>query len=926
MWHGNFSAVFVRGGLTQELHSTKGRLLSPPQKREEDTPCGKARLTEVILHFEQEQVQLRLRIGLLPDGHTLVAQAGICNAGESPINLISVMPLALEGDVEGDTAEWLLTLLNMRAKDAPVVFTLNEMYTPVMVYEYGGFYRKDGKGFLFGPVGAPAAYVEASVNHQGEGKVAFAFSSEMSGVLVKPGETRWGQQVALFTESPRKALPRWADWVAKTHQARTDKGALAGWNSYSFHGEDIKGSDVLSEVEAVLTSRGRLRPNVMEIDSGYDDEQNIMFPRTNPKFPEGLGFYARRIASTGARPGIILNFAGYSGFDMLAQQIRLGVEMGFADIKINRTGLSIPDEALKERTLFEYKREGFAKLREAAGEGTYLLYNESRPERVTVGMVDANRTGSWASRESVRITMSDVLRSYHLNGRWFAVDPDSYYMGTDIDNVSAIKGGWPLVRTWMSMVGLSCGAAITADPWHWESFRPYWRNVEVMTPPARERTEVLDLCTAPEWPRLLGHVRRAWGEMTVALLWNPGTTERTVTLDFAKVGMHPQHRYAVWSFWDNRYLGVAKGSWTTPALGPSASQHLRFTDLDCSPDKPVLIGSGLHIYCGAAEVKNVKASRDALEIELTDAGACEGDLFIYSRQQPVWKAEEGCSVSEIASAGENVWRINLEDRQPGASQRIVLGILLPVTQQLWFWALIGTVAASLLFGLWRYIVGVRLHERHSLSQERARIARDMHDEIGSRLARLSMLGEMAVGDSLKNKPNHSRVQEMARGVREAASELEHIIWAMNPRNDTLAGLVNRICQDAEEFFAETPIQCHFQTMPEVPPVAMRPEARMAVGSAVKEALANILKHASAKTVNISMQMDHELFQVRIEDDGIGFDLACRAPKATGGQGLSNMRTRLQTMGGECRIESAPGRGTAVILRWPLGKGAHTNGS
>jgi hypothetical protein len=210
----------------------------------------------------------------------------------------------------------------------------------------------------------------------------------------------------------------------------------------------------------------------MEIDSGYDDDANLMFPRTNPKFPEGLSFYARRIASTGARPGIILNFAGYSGFDMLAQHIRLGVEMGFADIKINRTGLSIPDEALKERTLFEYKREGFAKLREAAGQETYLLYNDSRPERVTVGMVDANRTGSWASRESVRMTMTDVLRSYHLNGRWFAVDPDSYYMGTDIDNVSAIKGGWPLVRTWMSMVGLSCGAAITADPWHWESFRP----------------------------------------------------------------------------------------------------------------------------------------------------------------------------------------------------------------------------------------------------------------------------------------------------------------------------------------------------------------------------------------------------------------------------------------------------------------------
>jgi len=193
----------------------------------------------------------------------------------------------------------------------------------------------------------------------------------------------------------------------------------------------------------------------------------------------------------------------------------------------------------------------------------------------------------------------------------------------------------------------------------------------------------LDLCTAMNWPRLVGHVKRPWGDQTVALLWNPGTSERTVTLAFERAGMNPKHRYAVWSFWDNRYLGVARGSWTTPALGPTASQHLCFTDLDQSPDKPVLIGSGLHIYCGAAEIKNVSSSRGAMEIELTDAGARGGDLFIYSRRQPVWKAAEGCTVAEIASAGENVWRISLADRQSGVAQRVVLEILLPVTRQIW---------------------------------------------------------------------------------------------------------------------------------------------------------------------------------------------------------------------------------------------------
>ena len=65
-------------------------------------------------------------------------------------------------------------------------------------------------------------------------------------------------------------------------------------------------------------------------------------------------------------------------------------------------------------------------------------------------------------------------------------------------------------------------------------------------------------------------MRRDWGQWTVALLWNPGATEQSVTLDFAEAGLDPARRYAVWSFWENRFLGVAKESWTTPMLAPAA--------------------------------------------------------------------------------------------------------------------------------------------------------------------------------------------------------------------------------------------------------------------------------------------------------------------------------------------------------------------
>lgn len=947
-FRGSFSATIVYGqqprellstlgqgawpvGQTQELRSVAGRLVTPVGRFHEETPCGRATVTEATLCFEKEHLVLLFRFSHVPGVPGFQAQAGLRNAGPAPVRLISLTPVALEGRVEGNPAEWLVTLLDTSIKNAPAVVALSELANPLTVFEYGSFYRGDGNGFLFGPVGTPTAYAQAGITHQGDGKVVFAFAADMSGVQVKPGETRWGQQVALFSGPPQMALPRWADWVAKTHGARTDKGALSGWNSWLFHGENVTGKDVLAEVDAVLASRERLRPGVMEFEAGFVRKlEGFSNPlESNEKFPDELSFYARRIALTGARPGTLLNFAGPPGWSNIASRIQKAVQGGYTYLKINRTNLKLQPEELVNNTSFEAMRKGFTTLREAAGEKTYLLFNDSRADRATVGLVDANRTGLSAARPVVRNAMTDVLRSFHLNAHWFAVDPDSYYMGTDIANVSEIVGGWPLVRTWMSMVGLSCGAASTADPWHWESFRPYWRNVEVMTPPAKEKTAVLDLCVSSEWPRLVGHVKRAWGDMTVALLWNPGKSERTVTLDFAKAGMHPRHRYAVWSFWDNRYLGVAQGSWATPALGPSASQHLCFTDLDCAPATPVLIGSSLHIYCGAVEIKRVSHRRGEMEIELTDAGARDGDLFIYSRQQPVWKAAEGCVVAEIASAGENVWRINLVDRMCGVPQRVTMVILLPVTLQIWFWVLIATVVASLLFAAWRYVIGQRLKRLHMLEQDRGRIARDIHDDLGASLTQIALLSELAQADAHEPEVVSGHVNEIFTLARTLTRSVDEIVWAVNPANDTVEKFAAFIGQYVERMARTSGLSCQLEMPDELPARPMESALRHHLFLATKEALHNVETHAGARTVRLELSLTGNWLKLVIADDGRGFvPGGARASglargggapeRVGGGQGLSNMQERMADIAGRFEIRSAPGQGTSVTLQVKVG--------
>ena len=113
-------------------------------------------------------------------------------------------------------------------------------------------------------------------------------------------------------------------------------------------------------------------------------------------------------------------------------------------------------------------------------------------------------------------------------------------------------------------------------------------------------------------------------------------------------------RYAVWSFWDNQFLGIVTGAWTTPMLAELGSQHLCFTDLDRTPNQPVLIGSNLHIYCGAAEIQRVTCTRGAMQIDLTDAGARDGDLWVYSRWPLAFKAATGCALKDVASTGDTL--------------------------------------------------------------------------------------------------------------------------------------------------------------------------------------------------------------------------------------------------------------------------------
>jgi len=238
------------------------------------------------------------------------------------------------------------------------------------------------------------------------------------------------------------------------------------------------------------------------------------------------------------------------------------------------------------------------------------------------------------------------------------------------------------------------------------------------------------------------------------------------------------------------------------------------------------------------------------------------------------------------------------------------------------WWFIGLSALALLAGV---ASGVRLVEKRkyqrqlqmaeqerALARERARIAQDLHDDLGSSLTRLSLLSELLKAD----KDSPALVRQHADKISQASGQtvraLEEIVWALRPGSDTLQSLVEYIAHFATELFEGDTAQCRLDLPPDLPARPLPPEMRHNIFLVVKEALTNALKHAGAREVLVRAQASDASLEIEVRDDGRGFDSQpSRAPGR--GQGLGNMQSRAAAMGGTLVVESAAGKGTQVRL-------------
>jgi signal transduction histidine kinase len=216
----------------------------------------------------------------------------------------------------------------------------------------------------------------------------------------------------------------------------------------------------------------------------------------------------------------------------------------------------------------------------------------------------------------------------------------------------------------------------------------------------------------------------------------------------------------------------------------------------------------------------------------------------------------------------------------------------------------------------------RIEQERALDYERTRIAKDLHDEMGAKLCRISFLSEHASRNQIPAAELREQITSISDASRELLHSLDEIVWAVNPQNDTLEHVASYIGQYAQEYFQMTGIECELNIPTQVPPHPLSSQMRHHLFLATHEAFTNILKHSGATRADVSMALSKAAFEIKIADNGKGLghnqmnsnsDLSTTAS----GDGLSNMRKRLTDIGGFCAIDSSPGQGTNVKFVIPL---------
>jgi signal transduction histidine kinase len=212
----------------------------------------------------------------------------------------------------------------------------------------------------------------------------------------------------------------------------------------------------------------------------------------------------------------------------------------------------------------------------------------------------------------------------------------------------------------------------------------------------------------------------------------------------------------------------------------------------------------------------------------------------------------------------------------------------------------------------------QLERERALDKERARVARDLHDDLGAGLTEIGLIGGLADEVAVPLEQAQDYLRQITARSREMVTSLDEIVWSVNPKHDSVAALGNYFCDYAQHLLQLLPLRCRMEVVEPLPAHPLNSEQRHNLLMAFKEALTNVIRHSQAREVCIRIAAANGLLEIQVADDGRG---GAGAADTSTADGLANMARRLADIGGRCAIESEPGRGTTVRFILPLSPSA-----
>ncbi len=250
--------------------------------------------------------------------------------------------------------------------------------------------------------------------------------------------------------------------------------------------------------------------------------------------------------------------------------------------------------------------------------------------------------------------------------------------------------------------------------------------------------------------------------------------------------------------------------------------------------------------------------------------------------------------------------------------RITFQVVPAFWQTSWFHACAVVAFAGLVGGVVLLAARARMRRKltrlelaNALERERTRISRNLHDDLGARTTKISVLAA-AASRSVELPETSRQLHDVSQAARQLVRALDETVWTVNPGNDSLANLLDYVTHYAEEFFLDTAVRCQLKIPVHIEDRSMSPELRHSLLAIIKESLNNALKHSGARTVVVAANVEGRSLAFTIRDDGCGF--SPDAPVA--GNGLANLRARAAAIGARIEIQSQPGQGTTLRVAVP----------